>query len=294
MHTNLGVNRPRLSGDRWPRRSQWNMLRLLHAFVLALLVSAGFVPRSVLAQASSQQSAEQPASPDTAQTKINQPPVATPVAAPAGAPATVVLTPIRDEQGVMAAAVPAGWNQVAQGDGGLPGHRPGAFCRLRPNQGNFATNWGTPGIALYYSSSLPAAMEPEDLLAVFDYAGTCQDGGPRHAGARAAQRDVPESGRTAAGRARRQRCWSLRRRRTTTMPWWRCTWRVSTTCGRWDQSCAACSLVPVRSPERHLSARRWGRRAAAVPWRRCPHPRQLPAHGGADASAGPGVGDGGY
>ena len=130
-------------------------------------------PGSALAQARSQQSAEQPASPDTAQTKINQTPVATPV----GGAATVVLTPIRDEQGVMAVAVPAAWNQVAQGEWRIAGAPAGRILSASPNQGNFATNWGTPGIALYYSTSLPAAMEPEDLLGVFDYAGTCQDGG---------------------------------------------------------------------------------------------------------------------
>ena len=77
----------------------------------------------------------------------------------------------------MAAAVPAGWSQVAQGEWRIAGAPAGRILSASPNQGNFATNWGTPGIALYYSSSLPAAMEPEDLLAVFDYAGTCQDGG---------------------------------------------------------------------------------------------------------------------
>ena len=173
MHTKPGVNRPRLSGDRWPRRSQWNVLQLPRAFVLALLILVVLSPQAVLAQAGSQQSAEQPASPDTAQTKINQ----TPAATPAQGPATVVLTPIRDEQGVMAVAVPAAWNQVAQGEWRIAGAPAGRILSASPNQGNFATNWGTPGIALYYSTSLPAAMEPEDLLGVFDYAGTCQDGG---------------------------------------------------------------------------------------------------------------------
>ena len=144
-----------------------------------------FAPRSAWAQAGTQQSAEQPASPDTNQTKINQPLPATPTVMPTvtptvtggGSTATLVLTPIRDEQGVMAAAVPAAWNQVAQGEWRIAGAPAGRILSASPNQGDFATNWGTPGIALYYSTSLPAAMEPEDLLGVFDYAGSCQEGG---------------------------------------------------------------------------------------------------------------------
>ena len=151
---------------------------LLSVLGLALLV---FMPQTALAQARLQQSAEQPASPDIAQTKTNQPPPATPTVTPAAAPAggttSVVLTPIRDEQGVMAAAVPAAWNQVAQGEWRIAGAPAGRILSASPNQGNFATDWGTPGIALYYSTSLPAAMEPEDLLGVFDYAGSCQEGG---------------------------------------------------------------------------------------------------------------------
>ena len=177
MHTNHGVFRPRLSGDRWPRRSQWNLLWLLGMLVLALACA----PRTALAQGSSQQNAEQPGSPATNQTKINQPlpatPTVTPTITPAESAAAVVLTPIRDEQGMMAAAVPAAWNQVAQGEWRISGAPAGRILSASTNQGNFATNWGTPGIALYYSTSLPAAMEPEDLLGVFDYAPTCQEGG---------------------------------------------------------------------------------------------------------------------
>ncbi len=88
-----------------------------------------------------------------------------------------MLTPIRDDQGVMAAAVPAAWNQVAQGEWRIAGAPAGRILSASPNQGNFATDWGTPGIALYYSTSLPAAMEPDDVLGVFDYAGSCQEGG---------------------------------------------------------------------------------------------------------------------
>ena len=146
-----------------------------------IVLALACAPRSALAQGGSQQNAEQPASPDTNQTKINQPlpatPTVTPTIAPTESTAAVVLTPIRDEQGVMAAAVPAAWNQVAQGEWRISGAPAGRILSASSNQGNFATNWGTPGIALYYSTSLPAAMEPEDLLGVFDYAGTCQEGG---------------------------------------------------------------------------------------------------------------------
>ncbi len=127
---------------------------------------------------SAQQPAEQPPAGDTAQTKTNQPPAAaTPAATAAGERVTIVLTPIRDEQGVMAAAVPAAWNQVAQGEWRIAGAPAGRILSASPNQGSFATSWDTPGLALYYSTSLPAAMEPEDLLGVFDYSSTCQDGG---------------------------------------------------------------------------------------------------------------------
>ena len=146
-----------------------------------IVLALTFAPRNALAQGGAQQNAEQPASPDTNQTKINQPlpatPTVTPTVTPADSAASVVLTPIRDEQGVMTAAVPAAWNQVAQGEWRIAGAPAGRILSASPNQGNFATNWDTPGIALYYSTSLPAAMDPEDLLGVFDYAGTCQEGG---------------------------------------------------------------------------------------------------------------------
>lgn len=182
---------PRL-GDRGPLRSRHSLLLLISLILPALVL--GFGTRAARAQVASQprprQSAErpvvqpavqpagQPPSPDTAQTKISQPPAAaTPTGTAAGGTATIVLTPIRDEQGVMAAAVPAAWNQMAQGEWRIAGAPAGRLLSASPNQGSFATDWGIPGIALYYSTSLPAAMEPEDLLGVFNYTAMCQDGG---------------------------------------------------------------------------------------------------------------------
>lgn len=131
--------------------------------------------------------AQQAVPPDTGQTKTNpnQPTAtatATATAPAAAAPAaeaarTVTLIPLRDEQGGLAVAAPPAWGDVAQGEWLLAGAPAGRKLSASPNQADFAANWGTPGITVYYSTSLPAAMEPEDLLAVFDFAGACQDGG---------------------------------------------------------------------------------------------------------------------
>lgn len=123
--------------------------------------------------------AQEVGSPDTSQTKTDAsqpPPTATNTPAPQPVP-SLNLTPLVDEQGVMAVAVPTAWNDVAQGEWLLGGAPAGRKLSASPNQADFAANWGTPGITVYYSTSLPAAMEPEDVLAVFDFAGTCEDAG---------------------------------------------------------------------------------------------------------------------
>jgi hypothetical protein len=179
MQTYPAVNCPRLLLDRSPHRFLPYLVFVLSPLLAALLLV--HTPRSALAQTGlrptagqfSQQPAEQPPLPDTGQTKINQPQptVASTIAA------TVALTPIRDDQGIMSIAVPAGWNDVAQGEWRIAGAPAGRTLSASPSQADFATNWGTPGVALFHSTSLPAAMEPEDVLAVFDYSATCEDGG---------------------------------------------------------------------------------------------------------------------
>jgi hypothetical protein len=119
------------------------------------------------------ESAAQPPQPDTDQTKTNQPQPTT-VTTPT---VPLALTTIRDQQGILAMAVPASWSDVAEGAWQIAGAPAGWTISASPNQAEFVANWGTPGVALFYSTSLPAAMEPEDVLGVFDFAGTCQDGG---------------------------------------------------------------------------------------------------------------------
>ena len=108
MQRNPVVNRPRLLVDRSPRRSRRYTLFPLCLLLFGLLLAGA--PQAAMAQTRqttaqpAQQPAEQPASPDTDQTKINQP---QPTAASA-TPASIVLTTIRDDQGIMAVAVPVG------------------------------------------------------------------------------------------------------------------------------------------------------------------------------------------
>ena len=122
--------------------------------------------------------AQQAAPPDTSQTKTdpNQPQPAAATATPEPE-ATLPLTPLRDDAGLLAVAVPPAWNDVAQGEWQLMGAPAGRKLSASPDQADFAANWGTPGVTIYFSTSLPAAMEPEDLLDVFDFAAACQDAG---------------------------------------------------------------------------------------------------------------------
>lgn len=161
--------------------------RLFCLSFLALLLAVA--PQPLLAQTAPQQSTgpgieqdlvlpgeqpqTQPTQPDTNQTKINQP---APTAA-ANAATEVALTTLRDQQGILAVAVPASWSDVAEGTWQIAGAPAGWTISASPNQGEFVTNWGTPGVSLFYSTSLPAAMEPEDLLGVFDFSSACQDAG---------------------------------------------------------------------------------------------------------------------
>jgi hypothetical protein len=148
-------------------------MQIYHTFRATLLALAllaclpTFAPQPALAQ--------QVVPPDTGQTKTdpNQPP---PTAAATESPAPA-LTPIRDDSGSLAATVPPAWNDLAQGEWLLMGAPAGRKLSAAPNQAEFAANWGTPGVTIYHSTSLPAAMEPEDLLAVFDFSNACQDGG---------------------------------------------------------------------------------------------------------------------
>jgi hypothetical protein len=162
-----------------------NRLRLAYMTLRSGLLAFGLLvgctaPAAAMAQTAvrqttvqpGQQPAEQPAVADTSQTKVQQP---QPTAA--GAAASIVLQTIRDDQGLMAVAVPTGWSEVAQGEWLIAGAPAGRTLSASPNQADFATNWGTPGVALFYSTSLPAAMDPEDVLALFDYSSTCADGG---------------------------------------------------------------------------------------------------------------------
>jgi hypothetical protein len=141
------------------------------AIVLVLLTCLmASAPRPALAQ--------QAPPPDASQTKTNpNQPQPTATNPPAVETAALTLTPIRDDGGLLAVAVPPAWSDVAQGEWLLAGAPAGRKLSASPNQADFAANWGTPGVTVYHSTSLPAAMEPEDLLAVFDFSGTCQDGG---------------------------------------------------------------------------------------------------------------------
>ncbi len=116
-----------------------------------------------------QSAAAQPAVPVARQTKTDPNP-----AQPAE---TIAFTTLRAEQGLLSVALPSAWDDIAQGEWQLSGAPAGRKWSASPNQADFAANWGTPGISIYYSTSLPAAMDAEDLLAVFDFASVCQDGG---------------------------------------------------------------------------------------------------------------------
>ena len=89
--------------------------------------------------------AQQALPPDTGQTKTNPTP---PAAAAPDAASTVTLVPLRDDQGVLAMAVPPAWNDIAQGQWLLEGAPAGRKLSASPNQADFAANWGTPGVTV--------------------------------------------------------------------------------------------------------------------------------------------------
>jgi hypothetical protein len=134
--------------------------------LLACLAAPLFAPAPALAQ--------QAAPADTSQTKTDPSQPATPAAE---APPPPALAAISDDAGLLAFAAPPAWDDVAQGEWRLLGAPAGRRLSAAPDQAEFAANWGTPGITLYHSTSLPAAMEPEDVLAVFDFSNACQNGG---------------------------------------------------------------------------------------------------------------------
>jgi serine protease Do len=59
----------------------------------------------------------------------------------------------------------------------VAGEPAGIRLTASPNQADFAANWGVPGVALSYSTSLSTTLSPEALLDTFDYARTCEDAG---------------------------------------------------------------------------------------------------------------------
>jgi hypothetical protein len=84
---------------------------------------------------------------------------------------------ITDTQGVFSIEAPLAWSDVVQGDWQLNGAVVGRRLAATPNQSEFSSNWGMPGLVLNYSTSLPATMDLQALLDAFNYAGSCQDGG---------------------------------------------------------------------------------------------------------------------
>lgn len=104
----------------------------------------------------------------------------TPTDASPAAPAAAAngdFVRVRDQQGVLSVETPAAWQDVAESDWLLNGAPVGRRIAATVNQADYAANWGVPGITINYSTSLPAAMEPEDVLAAFNFSSTCQDGG---------------------------------------------------------------------------------------------------------------------
>jgi len=84
---------------------------------------------------------------------------------------------VSDQQGILSVETPIAWNDVAESEWRINGTAVGRRIAATVNQADYAANWGVPGITINYSTSLPAAMEPEDVLAAFNFSGTCQDGG---------------------------------------------------------------------------------------------------------------------
>jgi hypothetical protein len=144
---------------------------------LAALLLAGFGLSFLPSPASAQTRTQQVPPTDTDQTKLNQPqPTSTPAPGAQG-PATITLATLTDTEGVLSVAVPLTWNDVARGEWRIGDATVGRTFSASPNQEDFAANWETPGVAVSYSTSLPSAMQPQDLLDVFDYSSTCGDGG---------------------------------------------------------------------------------------------------------------------
>lgn len=139
-------------------------------FLLALSICLSVIAvRPVLARQTSRY--------DVRQTKTTpaqpQPTPAREVQATAG----ITLTTITDSEGLLTLSVPPAWNDVAQGQWLLQDAPIGNKLSASPSQAEFAVNWGTPGVTVYYSDSLPQAMEPEDVLGIFDFSSACQDAG---------------------------------------------------------------------------------------------------------------------
>jgi hypothetical protein len=127
--------------------------------------------------ASAQTRTQQVPPTDTGQTKLNQPQPTATAAPDAQPPATITLATLTDPEGVLSVAVPLTWNDIARNEWRVGDSAVGRTFSASPNQADFAANWETPGVAIFYSTSLPAAMQPEDVLSLFDYSATCEDGG---------------------------------------------------------------------------------------------------------------------
>jgi hypothetical protein len=114
---------------------------------------------------------------DTGQTKLNQPQPTSAASPDTQPPSTISLATLTDSEGVVSVAVPLTWNDISRNEWRVGDAAVGRTFSASPNQADFAANWETPGVAVFYSTSLPAAMQPEDVLGLFDYSSTCEDGG---------------------------------------------------------------------------------------------------------------------
>jgi hypothetical protein len=169
MQRNVLAFFPLFFSDRSLRRSLRNAA--LAASMLACLGLSLPMP-----PANAQTRTQQVPPTDTDQTKLNQPQPTAEAAPGAQTPSTISLATLTDSEGAVSVAVPLTWNDVSRSEWRVGDAAVGRTLSASPNQADFAANWETPGIAVFYSTSLPAAMQPEDVLALFDYSSTCEDG----------------------------------------------------------------------------------------------------------------------
>lgn len=88
------------------------------------------------------------------------------------------FTTISDKAGIISVDVPADWKDVSEGDWKFDGENVvGIQLNASPNLDDFFSSWGTPGLAVSYSESLPGEMTDKELLDTIDYSDACTDGG---------------------------------------------------------------------------------------------------------------------